>query len=114
MENKEKFLPIGTVVLLEDGQKEIMITSYCVMSKGEVFNSDGSLNENVQDKVFDYGACLYPEGILDTDQVFAFDHDQIKEICFMGYETEEQKKISDLLKEDHNLDEDIEELEDTE
>ncbi|MBO5120749.1 MAG: DUF4176 domain-containing protein, partial [Bacilli bacterium] len=31
-ENKmpEKFLPIGTVVLLKNGKKEVMITSYCI------------------------------------------------------------------------------------
>ena len=27
---EERFLPIGTVVLLKGGTKEIMITSYCV------------------------------------------------------------------------------------
>ena len=32
MEGKmpEKFLPIGTVVLLNGGKKEVMITSYCI------------------------------------------------------------------------------------
>ena len=112
MENKEKFLPIGTVVLLENGKKEIMITSYCVMSKGEVYDKNG-LVENIQDKVFDYGACLYPEGVLDSDQVFAFDHEQIREILFMGYETNEQKDLSKALLENNEEDE-IEELEDTE
>ena len=106
---KEKFLPIGTVVLLENGKKEIMITSYCVMSKGEVYDKNG-LVENIQDKVFDYGACLYPEGIIDSNQTFAFDHEQVREILFMGYETDEQKELSEVLLEEDN----IEELEGTE
>ena len=27
---KERFLPIGTVLLLKGGKKEVMITSYCI------------------------------------------------------------------------------------
>ena len=36
MENKEGFLPIGTVVLLKGGKKELMITSYCIFPQGDV------------------------------------------------------------------------------
>ena len=32
---KEKFLPIGTVVLLKNGTKKIMITGYLPVSKDE-------------------------------------------------------------------------------
>ncbi|MBQ1470771.1 MAG: DUF4176 domain-containing protein [Eubacterium sp.] len=35
MEIEKKFLPIGTVVLLKGGKRELMITSYCVMPSGD-------------------------------------------------------------------------------
>ena len=43
----KKFLPIGSVVLLKESQKRIMIVGV----KQKQVNSD---------KVWDYSACLYP------------------------------------------------------
>ena len=43
MEKEEKFLPIGTVVLLKDGIKEVMITSYCIIPTGDVFDKSGKV-----------------------------------------------------------------------
>ena len=53
----KKFLPIGSVVLLKESQKRIMIVGV----KQKQANSD---------KVWDYSACLYPEGILDPEKLF--------------------------------------------
>ena len=97
MEEKEKFLPIGTVVLLKGGKREIMITSYCIVPNGEVYDKNGKV-ENPKKQIFDYGACFYPEGMITSDQTFAFNHDQIDRICFMGYETDKQKELSNVLK----------------
>ena len=92
---KEKFLPIGTVVLLKGGKRELMIISYCIVPNGEAYDKNGRID--VSDKMFDYGACVYPEGMITSDQLFAFDHEQIEKILFMGYETENQQKISKIL-----------------
>lgn len=101
MENKidEKFLPIGTVVLLKNGIKELMITSYCPIPKGNVYDKSGKVDLE-EGKMFDYGACFYPEGIIKSQQTFVFNHDQIERVCFKGYETEAQKKFSDTIKEE--------------
>lgn len=96
MESKEKFLPIGTVVLLKGGKKELMITCYAVAAKGEVYNKNGKI-ENPEKVVYDYGACFYPEGTVTSDQIFVFNHDQIDKICFVGYETDKQKEYSNGL-----------------
>ncbi len=85
---KEKFLPIGTVVLLKDGNKKVMITSYLIFSTG---NSENK-------KMFDYGACTFPEGIIESDYAVAFNHEEIKEIVHMGHEDEDQKNLNELLK----------------
>lgn len=67
----KKFLPIGSVVLLKDSQKRIMIVGV----KQKQADSD---------KVWDYSACLYPEGILDPDRLFLFDAEQIERLYFIG------------------------------
>lgn len=79
---KEKFLPIGTVVLLKDATKRIMITGYC-----------SSIPEDVE-KLYDYVGCLFPEGNLAGDQVALFDHDQIGTIVYSGLVDDEFNKFN--------------------
>lgn len=95
MENEERFLPIGTVVLLKGGKRELMITSYCIIPNGEVYDKSGKVD--AQGVMFDYGACFYPEGMVTSDQIFAFNHDQIERICFKGYVTDKYFEISKVL-----------------
>ena len=84
----EKYLPIGSVVLLNNGAKRLMITGFCVAG-----NDD-------QDKIFDYSGCLYPEGMLSSDEVALFNHDQIKQIYALGFIDEEEKNFKIKLKEE--------------
>ena len=95
MENESKFLPIGTIVLLKGGKKELMITSYCIFPTGKLV-VDG---KEVDSKgvMYEYGACTYPEGIINSDQILGFNSDQIEKICHMGYETEEQRGFAEHL-----------------
>ncbi len=69
---KEKYLPIGTVVLLKDGKKRLMVTGFCVVSP-----------EN-RNKVFDYCGCVFPEGYISSKQNCLFDHNQIDKIFHIG------------------------------
>lgn len=96
MEIGEKFLPIGTVVLLKGGKKELMIMGYCIMPGDEAYDKKGKVD--VSDKVFDYGGCVYPEGMITSNQLFAFNHDQIERVSFVGYQTDNQKELSNMLK----------------
>ena len=95
MENEGEFLPIGTVVLLKGGKRELMIMSYCIMPNGDVYDKTGKID--AKGKIYDYGACFYPEGMVTSDQLFAFNHEQIEKVCFKGYETENQKELSKVL-----------------
>jgi hypothetical protein len=85
---KEKYLPIGTVVLLKGGTKKVMITSYLIFSTGK---------DTKEKKMFDYGGCPYPEGIIESNYAVGFDHAQIDKIIHLGYEDEDQKKLNDAL-----------------
>ena len=76
---REKYLPIGTVVLLKGGKKRAMITGFC------------SIAQENQEKIYDYSGCVYPEGYLSSNQVCLFDHDQIDKIFFLGFEDDEER-----------------------
>lgn len=82
---RDKYLPIGSVVLLKGGTKRVMITGFC------------SVAEENQEKIYDYCGCIYPEGYLSSDEICLFDHDQISEISFVGFENEEEKDFKDNL-----------------
>lgn len=83
---KDKYLPLGSVVLLKEATKRLMITGYCSM-----------LPEN-QNKVYDYVGCLFPEGNLAGEEVALFDHEQIGEICHIGLEDDEFVNFNNQLK----------------
>lgn len=85
MEIEEKFLPIGTVVLLKGGKKRLMITGYCMKT-----------GEN-PDKIYDYNGCLFPEGVIKSDLTSVFDHSQIEKVFFKGYKDEESDKFFNKL-----------------
>ncbi len=82
---KDKYLPLGSVVLLDGGTKKIMINGYCCVA------------EEKPDKIFDYRGCPYPEGIMDDKGVALFDHSQIREICFEGLENYDSIDFLDRL-----------------
>ena len=78
-----------------------MINSYCIIPSGEVYDGSGKV-DTTEGTMFDYGACLYPEGMITSNQLFAFNHDQIETICFKGYETETQQELSQALRNNAN------------
>ncbi len=87
MEIGEKFLPVGTVCLLQNGTKKVMITGFCVKSP------------DTENRVFDYIGCLYPEGVISSDQNLLFDHSQIAQVFYKGYECPEETEFKGKLKE---------------
>lgn len=72
-------LPIGTVVLLKNSKKRVMII--------------GILQKQIREGdevVWDYSACYYPEGYMGPDKTFLFNTNQIEKIYSIGYQDEEQ------------------------
>ena len=77
-------LPIGTVVLLKESTKKVMIY--------------GRLQREVDgDRVWDYIACLFPEGNINPDHSFLFDNDQIESVFFVGCQDEEELRFQQYL-----------------
>ncbi len=83
---EQKFLPIGSVCILKDATRKVMITGF--LAKGES-----------SDKVYDYVGCMYPEGVLSSQQNLLFDHDQIVKIFSLGYKDEEETNFKSRLME---------------
>ena len=81
---KEKYLPIGTIVMLNGGTKRVMIIGYCPMTEDK--------------KMFDYSSCTYPEGVISSDKTLAFNHDQIVKIEQMGLEDQEYTEFNEKIK----------------
>ena len=86
-EIKEKYLPIGSVVILKGATKRLMISGFC------------ALDNSNKDKIWDYSGCMYPEGFINTNQICLFDHDQIEKIFFQGFINEEQEVFMNKVNE---------------
>lgn len=86
---KEVRLPIGTVCLLKNGKKRIMITGFCPVDNG---------NKSI---MYDYSGCMYPEGFISNKEVALFNHNQIDKIFYVGLIDEEEvyfkNKLSEML-----------------
>ena len=75
--NPEEFLPVSSVVMLNGGNKRVMIC-------GRIQAQAGT------DIIYDYSACYYPEGILDPKSMFFFNRGDIETVYFRGYEDQEE------------------------
>jgi len=80
----KNLLPLGSIVLLENGVKKIMVF--------------GRLQINELDKqVYDYAGCFYPEGLLKNENIFLFNDEDINTLVFKGFENEEESEIQLLF-----------------
>jgi hypothetical protein len=80
----KRFHPVGTVVTLINGTKPIMIY-------GRLQQQGGT------EKIFDYVACLYPEGHINNDYNIFFNNEEIAHVLFVGYQTPEDEEQQLLL-----------------
>ncbi len=82
-------LPLGSVVLLKGGKKRVMIC--------------GRMQTRVQDNMmFDYSACLYPEGIIDPKKLYLFNNEDIDMVYFVGMQDTEEFEFRARIEEELN------------
>jgi len=77
-------LPLGSVVLLKNGKKRLMI--YGRKQKAVADN-----------QAYDYIACLYPEGNINENFNYLFNHEDIENIVFRGYSDADDEMFLDYL-----------------
>ncbi len=80
----EKYLPVGSVVLLKGGKKRVVI-----IGRGQ--------RDKAKDKLWDYLACPYPEGFLGEEFAYLLDHEQIERVFFIGFQDGEELAFQGLL-----------------
>lgn len=89
MENVS-YLPLGSIVIVKGGVRKLMI-----IARGLGTKLDG------KNQFFDYGACLYPEGLV-GDNIMFFNHADIVKEVFVGFADEENElmvqNINDWIK----------------
>ena len=76
-------LPIGTVVKTSHADKSFMIT--------------GLLQKDKNGKLYDYSAVLFPEGFIDARLCILFQHSEIEEILYRGWENDDHKALVYML-----------------
>lgn len=81
-----ELLPIGSVVLLNNGRKRLMIIG--------VKQTDVETNEE-----YDYLGLVYPEGYINADTVFFFNHSSIDHIYYSGMVDDERDDFIERLEE---------------
>ncbi len=78
----EQLLPIGSIIRLKGAEKRLMI-----------FGVRQSQDDEQEPREYDYVGVIYPEGHIGQELQFLFDHADIEEIVFRGYEDEERKEF---------------------
>lgn len=78
------FLPLGSVVTVRGDAKKYMIYG----------RAQKSLDNG---RVYDYIACEYPQGTLDTNQAVLFNTTDILKVYYIGFQDEEEMSYNQAL-----------------
>ncbi len=83
------FLPVGSVVLLKEATRPIVVIGYSVVEQGSK-------------KLWDYLGCAYPVGVIGTDKNLLFQREQIEKVISVGYEDDECKEFLNSLNKEYD------------
>lgn len=85
-----ELLPIGSIVILKNGFKKLMIIGRKIL-------------QGKNEELYDYLGCLYPEGDIGEQYKFIFNHEDIDKLLFKGYEDEEEMAFRKILENKENI-----------
>lgn len=80
----KELLPIGSIVLLKEATKSLMIV--------------GMMQRDDEGREYDYIAVVFPEGYIDSETFFLFNHEDIVDVRFVGCINAESQTYMQLLK----------------
>lgn len=78
-------LPVGSVILLKDATKKLVIMGILQVKPDEK-------------KMYDYLGVPYPEGYIGNNNNFLFNHEDINDVVFTGYSNPEQKTFMNVMR----------------
>lgn len=85
MKDMRDLLPVGSIVLLKGGSKKTIIIGVLQVS------------EENPEEMYDYIGVPYPEGYIGEDHAYLFQHENINDIIFRGYENPEREELLQLF-----------------
>lgn len=77
-------LPIGSVVILKEATKSLMIV--------------GIMQRDNNGNTYDYIAVIFPEGYINAETFFLFNHEDIDKVNFVGCINAESQTYIQLIK----------------
>ena len=81
-------LPIGSVVMLKEATKALMIV--------------GTMQQDEAGNKYDYISVIFPEGYINSETFFLFNNEDIVDVKFIGYINAESQTYAELLKKQDN------------
>lgn len=78
-----RLMPIGSVIKLKEAEKRLMII--------------GVFQRNGDGEAYDYIGCPYPEGYIDSETMFLFNHQDIADVSYLGYDDIERQAFVKML-----------------
>lgn len=82
----KRLLPLGTVLKLDqESAEKVMIISRLVRKEKE------------EDQMWDYCGCIVPQGINNQSELKFFNHSDVRQLLFIGFQDEEELKYSTAL-----------------
>lgn len=84
MKENDEFLPIGSVVLLKEATRKVVIIGFAAVEEGDT-------------KLWDYMGCAYPAGVISSKSTLLFDKTQIEKVISVGYSDDEDKEFRNDL-----------------
>ncbi|MDR2108399.1 MAG: DUF4176 domain-containing protein, partial [Coriobacteriales bacterium] len=81
------FVSLGSICTVQGSEKKLM-----VVARGLVVRQDDG-----KQRYYDYGACLYPEGLIGEVMLY-FNHDSIAEVVFQGFIDQSEEEMRAKLK----------------
>lgn len=79
-----ELLPLGSIIVLKNGFKKLMIIGRKVL-------------QGQDETLFDYLGCLYPEGDIGQQYKFVFNNEDIDKIIFEGYVDSEEEMFRETI-----------------
>lgn len=85
----KELLPIGSVVALKGNIKKLMITGIKIAKEDE------------PEIYYDYMGVFFPEGYVGNNSNFLFNHSDINDIVFRGYDNPERQSFIEFMEESY-------------
>lgn len=89
-----ELLPNGSIVMLEGGNKRLMIYGRKQLLLEDESNQEGA----AEGTMYDYIGVFYPEGYISPEYTYVFNHTDIVEVIFKGFEDEEEEEFKHVLR----------------